>query len=128
MAVQIYKTHSSFLLLLLFAFEMDLLKIIYLLVLVALGFRCCAGFSLVAVGWLLIAADSLAAGQGLWGVWASVVAASRLWSTESLAVVHGLSCSVACGILPGRGLYLCLLHWPTDFSSLSHQGSPHSSF
>ena len=42
-----------------------------------------------------------------------------------LAVVaHGLSCSAACGILPGQGLNPCPLHWQADSQPLSHQGSP----
>ena len=81
--------------------------------LAALGLHCCAGFSLVAVGWLLVAEHCVQR------VWASGVAAPRLWRTGSVVVVHGLSCSVACGILLGQGLYLCLLHWQTDFSSLA---------
>jgi len=28
----------------------------------------------------------------------------RLWSTEAVAVVHRLSCSVACGVFPDQGL------------------------
>ena len=33
----------------------------------------------------------------------SVVVAPRLWSTSSVVVVHGLSCSEICG-LPGSGI------------------------
>ena len=59
--------------------------------------------------------------QQLWHM-GSVVVAPRLWSTESIAVVHGLSCSSACGILPDGRLNPCLLHW--QVLPLSHQGSP----
>ena len=59
-------------------------------------------------------------------VWASVVAgqgsrsvAHRFQSTGSTAAVHGLSCSVACGIFPDRGSNLCLLQWLVDSSRLS---------
>ena len=53
----------------------------------------------------------------------SVVAAPRLQSTGSIAVVPGLSCSVgSCGIFPDVGLNLCLLHWQADSLPLSHQG------
>ena len=53
----------------------------------------------------------------------SVVAAPRLQSTGSIAVVPGLSCSVgSCGIFPDGGLNLCLLHWQADSLPLSHQG------
>ena len=75
------------------------------------------GLSLVSVHGLLVAVVSLVAEHGLWArrlqqLWHvdSVVAASRLWSTESIAVVHGLSCSAVCGILLDRGLNPCLLH------------------
>ena len=34
------------------------------------------------------------------GMWASVVVARGLQSAGSVVVVHGLSCSVACGIFP----------------------------
>ena len=38
-------------------------------------------------------------------------------------MAHGLSCCVACGILPDQGSKLCLLNWQADSSSQSHQGS-----
>ena len=31
-----------------------------------------------------------------------------------MVVVHGLSCSMACGIFPDKGLNLCPLHWQVD--------------
>ena len=34
----------------------------------------------------------------------SVVVALRLWSTGSIVVVHGLSCSAVCGIFLGQGV------------------------
>ena len=45
---------------------------------------------------------------------------SGLQSTGSIVVAlgHGLSCSVACGILPDQGLKLCLLH---DRQCLYHE-------
>ena len=43
-------------------------------------------------------------------------------------VVHGLSCSVVCGIILGQGLNLCLLPWQVDCSPLSHQESPTNYF
>ena len=46
----------------------------------------------------------------LWHV-SSVVAAPRLWSTGSIVVVHGLRCSVACGLFPNLGSSLGLLRW-----------------
>ena len=52
-----------------------------------------------------------------------------LWSTGSrrtgsVVVAHGLSCSVACGILPDQGSNPCPLHWQADSQPLRHQGSP----
>ena len=44
------------------------------------------------------------------GARASVVAVCGLQSAGLMVVVHGLSCSVVCGILPDQGSYLCLLH------------------
>ena len=44
------------------------------------------------------------------GAWALVV------------VVHGLSCSVACGIFLEQGLNPCPLHWQADSHPLYHQG------
>ena len=38
--------------------------------------------------------------------------------------VHELSCSVACGILPGQGPNLRRPQWQVDSLPLSHQGSP----
>ena len=45
-----------------------------------------------------------------------------------IVVVHGLSCSMACGIFPDRGLNLCLLHGQMDPLPWSHQGSPSMCF
>ena len=39
-------------------------------------------------------------------------------------MVHGLSCSVACGIFLDQGSNPCPLHWQTDSQPLRHQGSP----
>ena len=52
-----------------------------------------------------------------------------LWSTGSrragsVVVVHGPSCSAACGILPDQGSNPCPLHWQADSQPLRHQGSP----
>ena len=48
------------------------------------------------------------------------------WALEqgSIVVVHGLSCSMACGSFPEQGSNLCLLHWQVDSLPLSQQGSP----
>ena len=58
----------------------------------------------------------------------SVVAAPGLQSTDSIAVVHGLSCSTACGIFPDQGLNPCLPHLQADSLPLSHQRSPEKCF
>ena len=41
--------------------------------------------------------------------------APGLWGTGLVVVAHGLSCSMASGILPNRALNLCFLHWQADF-------------
>ena len=46
----------------------------------------------------------------------------------SVVVVHGLSCSAACGILPDQGSNPCPLHWQADSQPLRHQGSPQPLF
>ena len=54
---------------------------------------------------------------------ASLVAEHRLWKMQllgSVVVVHGFSCSLACGILPTLGWNHCLLHWQVDSLLLSH--------
>ena len=48
------------------------------------------------------------------GTRASVVVAWGLESTGSVVVVHGLSCSTACGIFLDQGSNLCPLHWQSD--------------
>ena len=60
----------------------------------------------------------------LWGTWASGAAVPGLWGTGSVVAAHGLSCSMACGILLDQGWNPCLLHWQVDSLPPSHQGSP----
>ena len=50
--------------------------------------------------------------------------APRLWSTDSIIVGQGLSCSEACGIFPCQWWNQRLLHWQARSLPLSHQGSP----
>ena len=86
------------------------------------GSRSC-GFPLC---WLLLvqSVGSRAPGlQQLQHVCPGVVVPGRE-SAGSAVVLHGLSCSTACGIFPDQGLNPCLLHWQTDSLPLSHQGSP----
>ena len=57
------------------------------------------------------------------------IVASLLRSTGSrhagsVAVAHGPSHSVACGIFPDRGMNPRALHWQADSQPLRHQGSP----
>ena len=77
----------------------------------ALGLHCCSrafsscgerGLLFVAVCRLLLAVASLVTEHWLLGAWASVV------------VVHGLSCSTACGIFPDQGSNPCPLPWQAD--------------
>ena len=42
----------------------------------------------------------------------------------SVAVAHGPSCSVACGIFPNQGSSPCPPHWQADSQPLGHHGSP----
>ena len=94
------------------------------------SFHSCAGPSPIAVHRLLIAVASPIVEHRLQGARASVSAAHGLnscssWpqSIDSTAAARGLSCSVACGILPGQGSNPCLLHWQADALPLNHQGS-----
>ena len=104
--------------------------------LAVLDLNCCTGFSLVVVSWdyslgalrrLLIAVVPLVAEfKLLESTWASVVAASGLWSTGLKVVAHGLSCSAACAIFLDQGWKLCLLLWQVTSLALSrHQRSSH---
>ena len=52
--------------------------------------------------------------RGLLTVVASLVAEHRLYSRDLVVVVHGLSCSEACGIFPDQGLNPCPLHWQVE--------------
>ena len=79
---------------------------------------------LVVVHRLLIVVVSLVAKRGLSGTQASEVAVPRLWSSGSIVVTHGLSCSVACRVHPRPGIEPMLLHWQADSLPLSHLGSP----
>ena len=44
----------------------------------------------------------------------SLVAASGPLNEVASLVVHGLSCSVTCGIFPNQRLNLCPLHWQAN--------------
>ena len=51
--------------------------------------------------------------QQLWHVGSAVVARG-VQSAGSVVVVHGLSCSAACGIFSDQGSNPCPLHWQAD--------------
>ena len=51
------------------------------------------------------------------------VAARGPWSTGSVVVAHGLSCSLPCGILQAQRRSPCSLHWQADSSPVDHKGS-----
>ena len=63
---------------------------------------------------VLTAVASSVVEHGLQGAWASVIAAPRFKSIGSAAAMHGLSCSMTCGIFPDQRLNPCLLHWQAD--------------
>ena len=88
------------------------------------GLRYCSGFPLVAASGghslvaehrLLIVVAALVVQHGVWGAQASVAVARglmscssqalehRLWSTDSVVMLHGLSCSTACEISLDQG-------------------------
>ena len=82
----------------------------------------CAGFSL---WWLLVAGP----GPRLKGC--SSCGSRAPWlllAGSAVVVVHGLSCSTACGIFLDQGLNLCPLHWQVDSYPLRLQGSPYMCF
>ena len=87
------------------------------LFLAVLGLCCCAGFSLVAVSdqGLL---SGCPAQLLMWRLLLLLSTGSRRGG--SVDVVHGLSCSAACGIFPAQGLKPHLLCWQEDSSPLSH--------
>ena len=71
---------------------------------------CCSGFS--------------CRGARALGALSSAVAACGPWSVGTVGVVHGLGCSLACGIFPGQGSNPCPLCWEVGSYPLSHKGSP----
>ena len=72
------------------------------------------GYPLVAMCGLLIAMASLVGGAGAPGHMGSGDVTPRLLSTGSVAVVHRLSCSEACGIFLDQGSNPCRPHWQVD--------------
>ena len=81
--------------------------------------------------WVLVAARGLAlvvasegyslvVAHGLLTAVASPVAEHQFVNLGQVAVVHRLSCPVACGILLHQGLNLRPLHWQVDAQLLDH--------
>ena len=79
-----------------------------------LGLRCCEFFL----------APASRGYPSLWCAGLSLQWRLLLWSTGLIVVVHGLSCSGACGIFPGHRSNPSLLHWQVDSLPPNHQGSP----
>ena len=90
-------------------------KIIYFqLFLAVLGLYCCVwAFSICGEWGLLSSCD----------VWVSHWRASALGVPRLSSCPHGLSCSMACQILPVQGLNQCPLRCKVNFQPLDHQGS-----
>ena len=61
---------------------------------------------------------------GLLIVVAFLVAEHGLQRTGSVAMMHGFSCPMACGIFLDQESNLCLLHWQANSLPRGHQGSP----
>ena len=99
----------------------------FILFLAVLCLCCCLGFSLISTSCCGVQASHCSGfsrcGAQVLGTQASVVATLRLQNTGSVAVAHGLSCSVAYGIFPHQGSDPSLLDWQADSLQLSHQGS-----
>ena len=96
-----------------------------------LGLHCCTrAFSSCGERGLLIAVSSLVVKHGFQLLWhvGSVVVAHGLQSAGSAVVMHGPTCSAACGIFPDQGSNPCPLHWQADSQPLRHQGNPGASF
>ena len=95
-------------------------KFIYLfmhLFLAVFSLHCCIrvfsscgkwGLLIIAIHRLLIAVASLVE-HGL-----QACRAQQLWHVGSAVVAHGLSCSMACGILLDQGSNPCPLQWQVD--------------
>ena len=93
--------------------------------LVVVGLLCSAGFSLVAASGghsllarhrLLIAVASFVVEHGFYG---AGLRSCGSWALDPVltVVVHGLSCSVACGVFLDQVSNLRVLHWKADSST-----------
>ena len=61
---------------------------------------------------------------GLSLLWPLLLRSTGSRRAGSVVVVHGPSCSAACGIFPDQGLNPCPLHWQADSQPLRHRGIP----
>ena len=90
-----------------------------------LGLDCCAGSSLVVVSGgyspATVCRPLVAVEQRLQG---ARLQESLLPGSRAHAVVHGLSCSMACGIFLDQGLHPCFLHWQADLFTTEPPGKP----
>ena len=115
----IFQTFSLLLYLLRWSLTNDLFFNIYLFMAV-LGLRFCARALSSCGKW---------GHSSSWCVGLSLSRPLLLRSTGSrragsVIVVHGPSCSAACGIFLDQGSNPCPLHWQADSQPLRHQGSP----
>ena len=67
---------------------------------------------------------TLVVALGPQSIQASVTVAHGLQRAGSVAVAHGLSCSLACEIFPDQGQNPRPLYWQADSYPLHYQGSP----
>lgn len=51
---------------------------------------------------------------GAWAAGCSSFNSCGVWALEHIVVVHGFSCSAACGICPDQESNPCRLHWQLD--------------
>ena len=85
-----------------------------------LGLRFCARLPLVAAS----GCHSSLRCAGLSLLWPLLLQSTDSRRAGSVVVMHGLSCSAACGIFPDQGSNPCPLHWEADSQPLRHHGSP----
>ena len=94
----------------LFIYFYKFIYFIYLF-LAALGLHCCAwAFSICGERGGALCCTAWASHCGGF----SCCRARALGTRASVVVVHGLSCSTACGIFPDQGSNPCPLHWQVD--------------
>ena len=109
-----------------------------------LGLHCCVKFFSSCGKWGLLSSCSEqtfhGSGFSYCGAWALGHAgfvrcgtwAQYPWllnsRAQALDEMHGVSCSMACGIFLDQGSNPCLLHWQTNSLPLSHQETPEITF